>query len=781
MMIYHVSTKRLTLIIFLLIIDFIGCNNGENDYPKIGSISEMEKMTRELNQTVWKDEIRALEHEDVFVRFWDDLRLSNDKYDVLKSFKFEIMTLGEIQKPVDFDWGVRLNKFMKPTDKPAKQFNFDEWRQFLDQYEKQGLNIRQSEWFMTKFIPPQGDQSAFSEVTMEIHLSRSDISYRMVVKGKLGIEWAKQSDTSGYPIIKKIDASEIQVLEHVGTPAFKRVMKVIQDVPLEDPVIVVQPLIVYDINGDQLPEILIGGCNSVMWNKGKFNFDSSYLFEAPIAMFNSGVVGDFTGDGILDYLGINMQRYACLFEGNEKGRFLGEPRRCWEYRCEVPSAITAGDIDKDGDLDIWFTQYKAPYSGGHMPTPYYDANDAYPSFLFLNDGKGNFIDNTEDAGLADKRFRRTYSTSFIDLDDDSDLDLLVVNDFCGLDIYKNDGKGQFTETTLEFIHEDERHAFGMAHTFGEFDSDGIMDFLMVGMNSPVATRLDHLNIGHPQNTLYNEKRFEMTFGNRLYQAKNDRYMQTSLNDNVAQTGWTWAASAFDFDNDGDDDLYVSNGHLSGESAKDFDSYYWTHDVYYGDSQERPEIAQYLNDEFRPKSMRGLNTGKISWNGFEHNKLLMNLEGKDFIDIGFLMDVGFEFDSRNIVTADLDLDGRMDLLVVESTQSNTSRGQLPIDYLHILKNQLRTNNHWIGVLLKSNIPGVSPIGAKVIIHGSFGTRERYIVTGDTYYAQHPSSAHFGLGDIDKIEKIEVLWINGKVSRIPNPQVDRYYTLKLNTQN
>jgi len=763
------------IVCVLLSAGMMGCKKEEK---KTYTVKEMLIQARDLNETVWKDELLALDHEDVFVRLWDELRLSKNKFEVLKSFKFEKMILGERNEPITQDWRIRLTKFSKPVNEPAEEFDSEKWQQFLDLYQNQGFKIQQSEWFLTKFTPPQSGQPAKSEVTMEIHLSRPHASHRIVLKGALGIEWAMKRNASGFPDVKIIDVSGIEMLEHVGNPAFKRITKVIQNVPLEDPVILVQPLGVYDLNGDQLPEILFGGCNFVMWNKGRFKFDSSYLFEAPIAMENSGVVGDFTGDGIADYLGINMQRYACLFEGDKNGKFLDEPRRPWEYRCEIPSAITAGDIDKDGDLDVWFTQYKAPYTGGQMPTPYYDANDAFPSFLFLNDGKGNFIDNTEKAGLADKRFRRTYSSSFIDLDDDNDLDLLVVNDFCGLDIHKNDGKGNFTEATTEFISEDERHSFGMAHTFGEFDRDGKMDFLMVGMNSIVATRLDHLELKHPNKTDYNEKRSEMTYGNRLYQAKNGRFKQTSLNDNVAGTGWSWSASAFDFDNDGDDDLYFSNGHLSGKSAKDYDSYYWIHDVYHGDSQESPKYSQYLSDDFRPRSMRGLWTGEISWNGFEHNKLLMNLKGKDFLEIGFLMDVGFEFDSRNTVAADLDLDGRMDLVVVERSRYNSSHGPLPVDYLHILRNQLRTKNHWIGVLLKSNNPDVSTIGAKVKIHGSFGTRERYIVTGDGFYSQQPPTAHFGLGDIEKIGKIEVEWINGKVSRIANPQVDRYYTLQFN---
>src|SRR5207237_1164019 len=123
---------------------------------------------------------------------------------------------------------------------------------------------------------------------------------------------------------------------------------------------------------------------------------------------------------------------------------------------------------------------------------WYDANDGYPSFLLLNDGKGNFSDGTQRAGLAQKRWRRTYSASLVDLDGDGDLDLAVVSDFSGLDLYSNDGRGKFTDVTSTWAPE--AKGFGMAHAIADFNKDGAPDLLMIGMNSPTADRLNALGL-----------------------------------------------------------------------------------------------------------------------------------------------------------------------------------------------------------------------------------------------------------------------------------------------
>ena len=762
----------LLLITLVAIASFFGCSQ-EQQNPSLPTPEELSQESQALDKTLWAKEVLAQKYEETFIHLWDNLRTSEDKYETLKNFKFGHILFGERNPSTNFEWNIRQTKFSKIADKPAKKLSHQQWETFLDNVKNRGFRIRQSEWHHSTFIPPQDDKSAQSVVSFEIHLSHTARQHRIILKGKLAVEWASIEGKYKYPLPNIIDASEVQLWEQVGDPIFKMAGKFEQKPPYPNAPASIVPLAVYDLNGDHLPEILFGGSNSVLWNKGNFKFDISPLFNEDVWMDNSGVIGDFTGDGIVDYLGVNHKLQACLLAGSIDGKFREKSRQCWPEKIESPSSITAGDVDGDGDLDVWVAQYKPPYIRGQMPTPYYDANDGFPSYLFLNDGKGNFTDNTEAAGLAAKRFRRTYSSSFYDLDNDNDLDLMVVSDFSGLDLYKNDGKGQFREATKEFV--EEHHAFGMSHTFGDFDRDGRLDFYMVGMNSTTAKRLDRLDLHHSNFLDYSEKRPLMTYGNRLYQARDNRYVQTSLNNTVAKAGWAWGSSAFDFDNDADDDIYVANGHISGESAKDYCTRYWTHDVYVGDSQERPEIAEFLTDNYRPLGLQGLRNGKISWNGYEHNKLFMNLQGKAFAEIGFLADVGFEFDSRAVITADLDLDGRQDLLVIENKWKSTANGILPNETLYLLKNQLSTDYHWIGVHL-ANQNAASPIGAKVRIQGDFGSREKRIVTGDSHYSQHPPTVHFGLANTDQIDLMEIQWQNGRIVQLKNPAIDRYHTIE-----
>ena len=133
-----------------------------------------------------------------------------------------------------------------------------------------------------------------------------------------------------------------------------------------------------------------------------------------------------------------------------------------------------------------------------------------------NKGDFTFEDITSSSGLTSRRHRRVYSASLVDLDHRNGLDVVVVSDFAGVDLYLNQGNGQWEWSNQEL---EEETGFGMAHSFSDFNRDGRLDLLMIGMTSPTVRRLDHLGIHREGLGTDPGLRTSMTFGNRLFLSK----------------------------------------------------------------------------------------------------------------------------------------------------------------------------------------------------------------------------------------------------------------------
>jgi hypothetical protein len=424
--------------------------------------------------------------------------------------------------------------------------------------------------------------------------------------------------------------------------------------------------------------------------------------------------------------------------------------------------LTCGDVNHDGSLDVFLAQYKVPYSYGQMPDPYYDANDGFPAYLLLNDGHGNFTDATESSGLAAKRLRRTYSASFADLTGGGNLDLVVVSDFAGLDLYRNDGRGHFTDVTHDWVNES--HAFGMAHALADFKADGRLDLLMIGMNAPTAGRLEHLGLWRPGVSGDRGMRARMTFGNRVYLARaNGGFEATTLNDSIQRSGWAWGCSAFDFDNDGFPDVYIATGMKTKQSVRDFDPEFWLRDIYIGKSKEDAVANLYFQSKFR-------RTQDESYGGNEENRFYLNQHGKSFVEAGFLMGVGLAKDSRGVVADDLDGDGRVDLLVTTYEYWPELK-----QTLHIYANTLEDAGNWIGFRLREEGGGWSPVGARVTVRGPDYVSVQEIVTGDSYRSQRANTVHFGLGKRTNVDSVEIKWINGRTLTLRDPAINQYHNV------
>lgn len=719
---------------------------------KVGLVQIVAKR-EQLDETVWSDEVMAQKFEEPFIDLWDNLRASDDKIDELADFTFENLTFHKPGTPVRHDH--MIDVFQCNSD--AMTFDSAQWKNWLTDWKTSGLQIVQSEWHHSRFEPNQ--EAPRSVVSFVLDLANVKQKSYYNVKGKLIVDWNPLSTPTDKPQARRIEVTDVTILSREKDPFFEEstVLKI-------DATSHRRLLIANDVDGDGLSELISPTDNALFWNRGDFQFEKTGLFDFPPGGDRfTGVLADFTGDGRSDFLGADVNGTVFLYVADEDRQFSSPPRTVRTASDILnPTVISAGDIDADGDLDVWIGQYKAPYVGGQMPTPYYDANDGFPAYLLRNDGNGIFEDITESSGLAGKRNRRTYSASLLDLDSDLDLDLVVVSDFSGVDVYTNDGNGMFRDITDE--HVSNRHAFGMSLSVSDYNLDSQLDFFMTGMSSTTAKRLHQMGLGLDDFDQYQSARPEMGYGNRLYLADGPNFSQAPFNDQVARTGWSWGSTSFDFDNDGDRDLFVANGHQSQSTAKDYCTQFWCHDIYTGTSDNDQNLSQFFDIN------KKLSFGEqgISWNGFEHNKLLMNQDGDGFLGIGFLAGVASEFDSRNVISDDFNGDGRVDLVVLYRAPISREPS------IHILQNKIDSDANWIGIRLDNT--SRSGLGARIMAKTADENHVAAIVAGDSYVSQHAPAVHFGLGNTTQVDEVTVNWPDGATATITKPEINRYHQIQ-----
>lgn len=755
-------------------------DNSENASSQRETILDQQASKAELaalleersrfDETVWAQEVEAQKHEETIIKYWDRmLRPEDDKFAVLAEIPFQTITLDAPGDVIELEWGIQQTTF----EGEWKTLDQEGWRQFLRDMKTQGYDINAVEFHQNSYdVDPNGN--AVSVFSVLLNVIDENKTHRWTVNSKLRIEWTGEVDAEGLYVPGDLIVFDTTILEREGSDAFEH--RTLEPIirPISHPV-------VYDQNRDGFSDILLPGHNIVLRNRGDGQFDEYPLFLAPgippPKNLYTATAADFDGDGNIDLLctalyattpSSNPPMALILFRGDASGQFStpGKHVTSPAVALKLPMCATAGDIDGDGDLDVWLAQYKNPYKSGQMPTPFYDANDGHPSYLLLNRGDGTFDDATEASGLAPKRYRRTFAASFVDLDNDNDLDLLVSSDFAGSDIYFNDGSGHFTDETDAALKESDN--FGMGHTFGDYNQDGALDFYVLGMGSTTMRRLNQMGLIRKDRPEYLERRTQMGYGNRMYLAQGKHaFLQPEFRDNVARSGWSWGTTSFDFDSDGDTDVYVANGHVSGTTTKDYCTQFWCHDIYTGDSQSSLVLADFFDETYG-----SFMADKRSWDGHQKNHLFMNQSGNNFVNVAFLMNAALGDDARSVISDDFNGDGRPDLLVTTS-QGKWERA------LHLYINRWPIQNNWVGVRLRIEKGGPSTIGAVIRVRSTSGEQFAHITTGDSFRAQHAPMKHFGLGSDTSVESIEIRWPDGTTEVIKDPSINTYHIVRSST--
>ncbi len=334
-----------------------------------------------------------------------------------------------------------------------------------------------------------------------------------------------------------------------------------------------------DYDGDGWEDLYVaqpsGLPNRLYRNRGDGTFaDASaaagvdLLDDTSMALF-----ADLDSDGDEDLIVI-LPRQPLLLRNRGDGTFAPDRAAGFAEHADRAAMLTGAalaDYDRDGDLDLYVCAYDFWQSGStyDAPTPYYDAVNGPPNFLFRNRGDGTFEDVTEAAGLMANNNRYSFAPAWADYDSDGDQDLYVANDFGRNNLYRNEGDGTFIDVAGEAGVGD--LAAGMSASWADYDGDGQLDLYVGNMWSSAGQRVT----GQPEfdrtTTDPQLKRFfeRHARGNSLFRNRGDgTFEDVSERLGVTMGRWAWACELVDLDNDGRQDVYVQNGFITGAELDD---------------------------------------------------------------------------------------------------------------------------------------------------------------------------------------------------------------------
>jgi Tfp pilus assembly protein PilF/peroxiredoxin len=246
-------------------------------------------------------------------------------------------------------------------------------------------------------------------------------------------------------------------------------------------------------------------------------------------------------------------------------------------------------------------------------------------------------------------------------------------------------------------------------------------------------------------------------GNSLYRNKGDgSFEDTNVNAGMAMGGWSWSSGAWDFDNDGWDDLYVANGFVSGPNHYDLQSFAWRQVV------DRSLTPQGVSPDYEMawNAINELVRSDYSWSGYERNVFFANNRDGSFSDVSGALGLDLIDDSRAYALSDFDHDGRLEIALKNRTAPQ----------LRILRNNLEGIGNSIVFRLRGHESNRDAIGAVVTIESGAQRQTKFVSAGSGFASQHTKELFFGLGDAAQPLSISIKWPTGKIAHYDNLPVN-----------
>jgi tetratricopeptide (TPR) repeat protein/peroxiredoxin len=516
-----------------------------------------------------------------------------------------------------------------------------------------------------------------------------------------------------------------------------------------------------DFDNDGFDDIYVcqpaGLPNRLYRNRGDGTFED-VTEKAGVGVLDNtacALFADFENKGLQDLL-VVCGTGPLLFLNQGNGNFALK-RDAFKFAQPPQGTFThaaVADCDRDGRLDIYLCTYMY-YLGldqYHYPVPYYDARNGPPNCLFHNEGNATFVETTQAAGLNVDNDRYSFACAWGDSNSNGLPDLFVANDFGTSQLYRNNGNETFTvvskETGVEGV------GAGMGCAWADFDNDGHQDVYVPSMWEAAGQRVSaqaqfHKDAPQRIRELYQRH----ARGNALYRNKGDgTFENVGQHAGVEMGRWSWSSDFWDFDHDGYSDLYVANGYLSGAERDDLASFFW-----------RQIVAKSSEDATRASAYeRGWNAinelvrSDSTWHGYARNVMFANNGNGTFSEVSGAVGLDFLEDSRSFALADIDHDGRLEVIL-----KNRNAPQL-----RILHNSMSNLGHSISFRLRGHQSNRDAIGASVTIEAGKLRQTKYLQAGSGFLAQHSKELFFGVGENNTPIRASIRWPSGATQQFEN---------------
>lgn len=528
-----------------------------------------------------------------------------------------------------------------------------------------------------------------------------------------------------------------------------------------------------DINNDGLQDVFVTGnhvSNKLFLNKGNLQFeDITQKAGLQSDFWSTGVtMADVNQDGYLDI-------YVCNSGPNEDGNsrpnqfYLNNGNATFkecaaEYGIQdknYSSQAAFFDFDMDGDLDLFVLNHAIDFG-----IPFAKIREKYKdkaelrkasNTLFRNEGNGKFKDITVESGILSNGYGLGVVIS--DINTDGLPDIYVTNDFYIPDfMYINMGDGRFQDR----IKATTKHVTwsAMGCDIADINNDGAMDIGVVDMSPNdhfrSKTLMKSMDVEFNKFLVDNLKNQHQYMFNTLQVNNGDNvFSEIGMLAGVGKTDWSWTALFADFDNDGYKDYFISNGFRKYSSDNDFQRYVK------GIMDSKKELSDEDLEEIHAK----MPEVKLP------NALFHNNQDLTFTDIAMESGLEKETFSSGSAVADLDNDGDLDLII----------NNLDQDLLLYRNNTESKQKNYLDVKLEGY-----PIQSKVRIHYGDQLQIQELSPTRGYLSSMPYVLHFGLGETNNIDKLEVVWPDGQSQTMENVKanqtvsISRYKTQKATSQ-